>query len=54
MFKSKDIEWLNRASVRPKDKIYAYRRLSSNLRTYKLKVIGWKKLLHANGNEKKA
>ena len=35
--------------------IYAfYRRPSSNLGTYRLKVRGWKKVFHTNKNQKKA
>ena len=35
-------------------KYAAYKRHTSALKTHKLKVMGWKKILHANGNEKKA
>ena len=43
----KDTEWLN--GYKNKTHIYAvYKRP-----TYRLKVKGWKKILHANGNQKK-
>ena len=32
----------------------AYERPTSDLDTYRLKVRGWKKIFHANGNQKKA
>ena len=32
----------------------AYRRPISDLDTYRLKVKGWKKIFHVNGNQKKA
>ena len=32
----------------------AYKRLTSALKTFTLKVRGWEKVFHANGKEKKA
>ena len=31
-----------------------YKRLTSALRTYRLILKGWKKIFHANGNQKRA
>ena len=44
----KDIDWLNGY----KNKIHIYAVFSSR-DTYKLQVRGWKKIFHANGNQKK-
>ena len=53
MLKPKDIDWLN--GYKNKTRIYAvYKRPTSNLGTYRLKVRGLKKVFHANGNQKKA
>ena len=53
MLQPKDTEWLNR--YKNKTRIYAvYKRLSSDLGTHnRLKLRGWKKVFHANGNLKK-
>ena len=51
----KDKDWLN--GYKNKTPIYAvYKRPTSNLGrdTYRLKVKGWKKIFHANGDQKKA
>ena len=38
-----------------KTHIYAvYKKLSSDLKTYRLKVRGWKNIFHENGKQKKA
>ena len=53
MLQSKDIDWLNR--YENKTHIYAvYKRPTSDLGTHTDKVRGWKKIFHANGNQKKA
>ena len=55
MIQPKDIDWLN--GYKNKTYIYAvYKRPTSDPRTdtQKLKVRGWKKILHANGNQRKA
>ena len=53
MLQSKDTERLN--GYKNKTRIYAaYRVLTSDLKTHRLKVRGWKKVFHANGNQKKA
>ena len=53
MLQPKDIDWLN--VYKNKTCIYAvYKRPTSDLGTYRLKVRGWKKIFHANGNQKKA
>ena len=53
MLQPKDTDWLN--GYKKKTRIYAvYKRLTSDLGTHTLKVRGWKKIFHANGNEKKA
>ena len=54
MLQPKDIDWLN--GYKNKTHIYAvYKRTTSDLVTHnRLKVRGWKKIFHANGNQKKA
>ena len=53
MLQPKDIGWLN--GYKNKTRIYAiYKRPTSDLGTYRLKVRGWKKIFHTNGNGKKA
>ena len=54
MLQPKDINWLN--GYKDKTHIYAvYKRHTSELMTHKsLKVRGWKKVLHAKGNKRKA
>ena len=50
MLQPEDIDWLN--GSKNKTCIYAvYKRPRD---TYRLKVRGWKKVFHANGNQKKA
>ena len=45
-------EWLN--GYTNKTHIYdAYKRLTEDLGTHRLKVRGWEKILHASGNKKK-
>ena len=40
--------------IQNKTQVYAaYKRPTSDLETYRLKVRGWKKICHANGNQKK-
>ena len=50
----KDKDWIN--GYKNKTPIYAvYKRPTSKTRdTYRLKVKGWKKIFHANGDQKKA
>ena len=53
MLQPKDPGSLN--GYRNKTHIYAvYKRPTSDLGTHRLKVRGWKKIFHANGNQKKA
>ena len=54
MLQPKDIDWLN--GYENKTLTYAvYRRPTFRPRdTYRLKVKAWKKIFHANGNQKKA
>ena len=53
MPQSKDKDWLN--GYKSKTPIYAvYKRPISNQGTHRLKVKGWKKIFHANGDQKKA
>ena len=41
--------------IQNKTHLYAtYKKSTSNLKTYKLKVRGWKNIFHANGKQKKA
>ena len=51
MLPPKDIDWLN--GYKNKTRIYAVTH-SRPRDTYRLKVRGWKKIFHANGNQKKA
>ena len=49
----KDKDWLNR--IKNKTPIYAvYKRHLKPRDTYRLKVKGWKKIFHTNGDQKKA
>lgn len=50
MIQSKDKNvWMNKKTT----KRYAtYRWLTSDLKTHRLKVKDWKKMFHANGNQK--
>ena len=49
----KDTDWLN--GFKNKTHIYAvYRKPTSDLKTHRLKVRGWKNIFHANGKQKKA
>ena len=53
MLQPKDTGLLN--GYKNKTHIYAvYKRPTSDLGTYRLKVRGWKKIFHAKGNQKKA
>ena len=53
MLQPKDTGSLN--GYKNKTRIYAvYKRPTSDLGTHTLKVRGWKKIFHANGNQKKA
>ena len=52
MLQSKDTDWLN--GYKNKTNIYAvYKKPTSDLKTYRLKVRGWKNIFHANGKQKK-
>ena len=52
MSQPKDKDWLN--GYKSKTPIYAvYKRPISNQGTHRLKVKGWKKIFHANGDQKK-
>ena len=49
----KDKDWLN--GYKNKTPIYAvYKRSTSKQGTHRLKVKGWKKIFHANRDQKKA
>ena len=52
MLQPKDTDWLN--GYKNKTHIYAvYNRTHFRPRdTYRMKVRGWKKIFHANGNQK--
>ena len=53
MLQPKDTDWLN--GYKNKTHIYAvYKKPTSDLKTYKLKVRGWKNIFHANGKQNKA
>ena len=53
MLQPKDTDWLN--GYKNKTYIYAvYKRPTSDLRTHRAESEGWKKIFHADGNQKKA
>ena len=53
MPQQKDKDWLN--GYKNKTPIYAvYKRPTSKQGTHTLKVKGWKKIIHVNGDQKKA
>ena len=53
MLQPKDTDWLN--GYRNKTHICAvFKKLTSDLKTHRLKVRGWKNIFHANGKQKKA
>ena len=53
MLQAKDIDWLN--GYKNKPHICCLQETHFRPRdTYRLKVRGWKKIFHANGNQKKA
>ena len=53
MLQPKDTDWLN--GYKSKTHIYAvYKKPTSDLKTHRLKVRGWKNILHENGKQKKA
>ena len=53
MLQPKDTGLLN--GYKNNTHLYAvYKRPTSDLGTHRLKVKGWKKIFHANGNQKKA
>ena len=52
MLQPKDTDWLN--GYKNKTHIYAvYKKASSDLKTHRLKVRGWKNRFHASGKQKK-
>ena len=53
MLQPKDTDWLN--GYKNKTHIYAvYKKPTSDLKTHRLKVRGWKNIFHANGKQNKA
>ena len=53
MLQPKHTDWLNGYKI--KNQTYAvYKKPTSHLKTYRLKVRGWKNIFHANGKQKKA
>ena len=53
MLQPKDTDWLNR--YKNKTHIYAvYKKPTSDLKTHRLKLRGWKDIFHANGKQNKA
>ena len=52
MLQPKDTDWLN--GYKNKTHIYAvYKKLTSDLKTHRLKVKGWKNIFHAKGKQNK-
>ena len=54
MLQSKDREWQIGLKKSKSLQYAVYKRLTLGQRTHKLKVRGWKKAFHANGNDRKA
>ena len=53
MLQPKDTDWLN--GYKNKTHIYAvYKKPTSDLKTHRLKLRGWKNVFHANRKQKKA
>ena len=53
MLQPEDTDWLN--GYKKKTHIYAvYKKPTSDLKTHRLKLRGWKNVFHANRNQKKA
>ena len=53
MFHTEDTDSLN--EYKNKNHIYSvYKKSTSDLKTHRLKVRGWKNIFHANGKQKKA
>ena len=53
MLQPKDTDWLN--GYKNKTHVYAvYKKPTSDLKTHRLKVRGWKNTFRANGEQKKA
>ena len=53
MLQPKDTDWLN--GYKSNTQICAvYKKPTSDLKTYRLKVRGWKNIFHSNGKQKKA
>ena len=53
MLQPKDTDWLN--GYKNKTHIYAvYKKCTSDLKTHRLKLRGWKDIFHANRKQKKA
>ena len=53
VLQSKDTDWLN--EYKNKTHIYSvYSKPTVDLKTYRLKVRGWKNIFYANGKQKKA
>ena len=53
MLQPRDTDWLN--GYKNKTHIYAvYKKPTSDLKAYRLKVKRWKNIFHANGKQKKA
>ena len=51
MLQPKETDWLN--GYKNKIHIHAvYKKPTSDLKTYKLKVRGWENIFHANGKQK--
>ena len=53
MSQPKDTDWLNGYKNKT-HKQAVYKKPTTDLDTYRLKVRGWKNIFHANGKQKKA
>ena len=57
MLQPKDTDWINVYEDKTHTYIYihtVYKKCTSDLNTYRLKVRGWKNIFHANGKQNKA
>lgn len=50
---TQDLKWLKGLKKKNSCVCIAYKKLTSDVNKHRLKVSGWKNILHTNGNEKK-
>ena len=54
MLQTKDTDWLKGCKNKTYNIYPVYKKPTSDLKTHKLKVRGWKNIFHENGKQKKA